>query len=233
MSAPSYEDVLSFWFGPVDGLGRAADEHARRWFLPDDGFDRQIRDQFEGMHADIMAGRREQWLDEPRGCLASIIVLDQLSRNMFRGTPRAFSADDRARAAAQGGVAGGHDRRLPPFQRWFLYLPFMHSEELPDQERSVALFSALAAEVPADARAPLLEAASFAERHREIVARFGRFPHRNAVLGRASTAEEIEFLKQPQAARQLFLTGGLGLWMVSAEETPPTATSLGSVTETA
>ena len=172
-----HEAVLGFWFG-LD---------PQRWWTKDAAFDRDVRERFAGEHAAVLRGERDGWLATPRGRLAYVIVLDQLSRNMFRDTPRAFAADDRALDAAAGGIARGHDRDLPPGERGFLYMPYMHSELLPVQERCCELFASLG-----DA-----EQLDYARRHRDIVARFGRFPHRNAILGRPSTPEELAFLTQP------------------------------------
>jgi uncharacterized protein (DUF924 family) len=199
-SAPSFLPILEFWFGDLDEHGRADALHSRRWFMKDDAFDREIIEKFADTYADIRAGRREQWLDNPHGRLAYVIVLDQFGRNMFRGTPRMFEGDKQAEAAAVEGVARGDDAILGANERWFLYMPFMHAEDAGLQDRSVALFSALAASAPPELRASLAPGVEYAEQHRDIIARFGRFPHRNALLGRGSTPEEIEFLKQPGSA---------------------------------
>lgn len=169
------EDVLTFWFADPD----------RAW-RKDPAFDEEIRRRFGDLHAAVVRGEHEAWRTTPRGALAYVIVLDQFSRNLYRGDPRAFAADAQARAAAAEAVAAGHDQALTTAERGFLYMPFMHSEALADQDRAVALFRPLGG-----------ASLEFAERHRDIVARFGRFPHRNAVLGRASTPEEAAFLTQP------------------------------------
>ncbi len=132
-------------------------------------------------------GELVHWAETPDGALALVILFDQLSRNIHRGTPEAFAADVLALATAKHAIFQGHDLRLSPEGRGFLYLPFEHSEVLADQDKGVALFEALGSE----------ELLDYMRRHRDIIARFGRFPHRNAILGRSSTAEEIEFLKQP------------------------------------
>jgi uncharacterized protein (DUF924 family) len=199
-SAPSVLPILQFWFGDLDEHGRSDALHSRRWFMKDDAFDREITEKFADTFADIRAGRREQWLDNPHGRLAYVIVLDQFARNMFRGTPRMFEGDKQAEAAAVEGVARGDDAVLGANERWFLYMPFMHAEDAALQERSVALFTALAAAAPPELRASLATGVTYAEQHRDIIARFGRFPHRNAVLGRQSTPDELEFLKQPGSA---------------------------------
>lgn len=175
LTPPSIEDVLAFWFADPT-----------RWWKKDATFDAEVRDRFLALHDAVDRGDHEGWLETERGALAYVIVLDQLSRNMFRGSARMFASDPRARAASRRALERGDDRMLPAEQRNFLYMPFMHSEHLADQDRSVALF---AAATPDQLR--------FAEQHRDIVRRFGRFPHRNALLGRESTPEEQEFLKQP------------------------------------
>ncbi len=177
--------VLDFWFADRDAQGQPA--YRDQWFKRDDAFDAQIAHRFGAPVEQALAGELDRWADNADGVLALVILLDQFPRNLFRGTARAFAGDARALRLARQAVAQGLDRQLPRYQRMFLYLPFEHSEKLADQERSVALFAALGDE----------NVTRYAVAHRDIVARFGRFPHRNAALGRPSTAEEIEFLKQP------------------------------------
>jgi uncharacterized protein (DUF924 family) len=174
----SAEEVLGFWFAP-GGEGR--------WFKPDPAFDAEIRRRFAPLVEEAGAGRLDGWGATPDGAVALCLLLDQFPRNIWRGTPRAFAHDPAARRVAGAALAAGHDARLPPPRRLFLYLPFEHSEDPADQDRSCALIAGLG-----DA-----EWLDYARRHRDVVARFGRFPHRNAILGRASTAEEARFLQQP------------------------------------
>jgi uncharacterized protein (DUF924 family) len=172
---PSIDDVLTFWFA-----------NPGRWWKKDPAFDAEIRDRFLSLHDAVVRDEREDWLETSRGMLAYVIVLDQFSRNMFRGSARMFESDPRALAAARRALDRSFDRGLSGDERMFLYMPFMHSEDVADQDRCVALFaSALQQWLP------------YAEEHRNIVRRFGRFPHRNAIQGRPSTSEELEFLKQP------------------------------------
>jgi uncharacterized protein (DUF924 family) len=192
-----YVPILQFWFGDVDALGRSDVMHSRRWFMKDEAFDREIADRFGQTFADVRAGLRENWLDEARGRVAYVIVLDQFARNMFRGTARMFEGDRQALAAAVEGVARHDDVDLNVNERSFLYMPYMHSEDLGMQERSVALFRELAESAPSELRGSALAGAQYAEKHHEIIARFGRFPHRNTVLGRESTPEEQAFIAQP------------------------------------
>jgi uncharacterized protein (DUF924 family) len=184
-----YEEVLAFWFGtPSDPwFGQFRPE----WFRKDSGFDEGIRRRFSPLLAALTEGEHQDWLLAPRSALAFVIVLDQFSRNMFRGDARAFAQDALARSAADQAMRRGFDAAVSPVERSFFYLPFMHSEVLADQDRSVALFEALAG---GDANNSSVD---YARRHRDIIARFGRFPHRNAVLGRPSTPEELAFLSEP------------------------------------
>ena len=182
--------VLDFWFLPPEHPGHGT--YRAEWFRKDDAFDAAIRQRFG---ADVEAA-----LSVPAGAesdealLACILLLDQFTRNIYRDTPRAFAGDVQALALSETLVAAGRDKNLTPWQRWFAYLPFEHSESLLDQERCVALFAALRREMQHEA---FDNAHDYAVRHREVIARFGRFPHRNTILGRESTAEEIEFRKQP------------------------------------
>ena len=190
----SIDDVIDFWFGrQSEGFSGAAAR--RRWFAPDPEFDREISRRFGSLLRAAAEGVLKKWLDEPRGCLAFIIVTDQFSRQIHRGTAEAFATDPLALAAARGGVEIGYDRQLGFDERSFFYLPFEHSESEEDQHTSVELFTRLAADTPANDRGHSDEALRFARSHRDIVARFGRFPHRNAHLGRASTPGELEFLR--------------------------------------
>jgi uncharacterized protein (DUF924 family) len=145
---------------------------------------------FGALIESALRGECDAWSATPRGALAQIVLLDQFTRNVFRDTPRAFAGDARALAVAQALVDSGHDRALSLHERWFVYLPFEHAESLPLQDRSVALFTQLAAN-------GLVAPLAWAVKHRDVIARFGRFPHRNAILGRASSPEEESFLAQP------------------------------------
>ena len=189
MNTASWQPVLDFWFLPEGdpGHGKSRPE----WFRKDPAFDALIHQRFGEAISRALAGEFVEWDSDPRGALARIILLDQFTRNTFRDTPRAFAGDARALAAARAMVDSGRDRMLGAVERWFVYLPFEHAEDLATQERAVALFNALAAEPG------LGDIAEYAVRHRDIIARFGRFPHRNRILGRESTPEEIEFLKLP------------------------------------
>lgn len=189
-------DVVSFWFGPRDAEGLAQEAHTQRWFRKDAAFDAEIRARFEPTYHAIMAGEKEGWLAQAEARLAYVLVLDQFSRNMFRGEGRSFAGDSKALQAARAGIECGHDRELTWQQRLFLYMPFMHSEELSDQDRLIELLSNVR-ENGARAQDAIRGTLDYAQRHRDIIARFGRFPHRNELLGRVSTEEEVAFLKTP------------------------------------
>jgi len=174
---------LAFWF-----CGARA---RREWFAKDAAFDAAIRHRFLTLHEAAAAGMHAAWQERPGDCLALVIALDQFPRNLFRGEARAFATDAAALAAARLAVARGYDATMLPVERLFLYLPFEHSESLEDQWRSLALIAPLAA-WPETA-----DVYGWTVRHWEIIRRFGRYPHRNAALGRKSTPAEIEFLAQP------------------------------------
>ncbi len=177
--------VLRFWFGEEPGTARA------EWFRKDAAFDEEIRRRFAQLHAAAARRELEAWRGEAQSMLALVVVLDQFSRNLYRNDARAFAQDAHALECAKQAVARGDDAGLLPVQRQFLYLPYEHSEDLADQETGLVLMRAL------EAFEPTHGVAEWAVRHRDIVKRFGRFPHRNAALGRTSTDEEIEFLRQP------------------------------------
>ncbi|HEY3076007.1 MAG TPA: DUF924 family protein [Burkholderiales bacterium] len=178
-------DVLAFWFGEGADHGR----RHKRWFEKQPAFDAEVAQRFLGLYEQLAAGR--EWLDSARERLARILVLDQFPRNMFRGTARAFAADALALETARLAVERGDDTLLLPVERLFLYLPFEHSEAPEDQERACALTEPLASFPETE------DAHRYALAHRDIIRRFGRFPHRNSLLGRPSTPQELEFLKQP------------------------------------
>lgn len=180
-------EVLVFWFGAVDG-----DAPRAEWFRKDAAFDEQIRRRFGAAIDAALAGGLVAWEASPAGALARIVVLDQFTRNAFRDQARAFAGDALALASAKQMVARGWDQALPPVQRSFVYLPFEHAEDLAMQDESIRLFGALAAAHP-----PSADVLVWAHKHRDIIVRFGRYPHRNAALGRASTPEELAFLAQP------------------------------------
>jgi uncharacterized protein (DUF924 family) len=179
------DDVLAFWFGEGADYGK----RHKRWFEKDAALDAEVTARFSDLHSRLSAG--DDWLDPAHACLARILVLDQFPRHIHRGRPGAFASDALALAAARHAVERGYDRDLLPVERLFIYLPFEHSERLEDQDRACALCEPLRAFAETD------DAYRYAIAHRDVIRRFGRFPHRNASLGRESTPEELEFLKQP------------------------------------
>ncbi|HEY5801801.1 MAG TPA: DUF924 family protein [Burkholderiaceae bacterium] len=183
--------VLDFWFTP--GLDETPGTPRGVWFKKDERFDAVIRQRFGALIERALADGLREWdAQGASGTLARILVLDQFTRNTGRDTPRAFAGDAMALEAARKLVDNGLDRTMPSLQRWFAYMPFEHAEDIEMQDKAVALFEALAQDMP-----QLAGALDYAIRHRDVIARFGRFPHRNEILGRTSTEEEIAFLKTP------------------------------------
>jgi uncharacterized protein (DUF924 family) len=178
MQPDAIHDILEFWFGVAD---------RKAWFEVDPAFDAAISERFRELVLPATAGAHDAWARTPEGALALILLLDQFPRNIHRGTPMAFASDAKAREIARDALQAGTDRKLPLDRRPFLYLPFEHSERLDDQELCCRLMATL--ENP--------EMLDYAERHRRIIARFGRFPHRNRILGRVSSPEEEAFLLEP------------------------------------
>lgn len=189
------EQVHEFWFGRlIDGFADAA--HRARWYAYDSEFDREVTERFGELLPRAVEGSLASWLPTPRGRLAYILVTDQFARHVHRGNASAFASDPLALAAARDGVSQSADRALGYDERAFFYMPFEHSEVLLDQHTAVGLFSQLRDETPASHRHLSGSALRYAQRHRDIIQRFGRFPHRNAILGRDSTAAEREFLSR-------------------------------------
>jgi uncharacterized protein (DUF924 family) len=178
-------DVLDFWFEADASIRR------EKWFNKAAEFDAVCAD-FTTAIRDARSGLFDHWAATPDGCLALIVLLDQLSRNVFRGSAEAFAADPHAREIARAAIAAGHDAAMTPCERMFLYLPFEHAETVADQDRLVCLFETLRDDLGS-------ETIDYAHRHRDVIRRFGRFPHRNAVLGRMNTPEEDDYLAQPGA----------------------------------
>lgn len=182
---PRAREILAFWFGPPP--------HGRRdvWFRKDPAFDAAILGTFGDDVEAALAGAFAGWCTTPHGALARVILLDQFTRNIYRDTARAFAGDAAALAMSIDAVARGFDRALGFYERWFLYMPFEHAEDPGMQQRSLELFGALSDEMGDPG------AVSWAEKHAAVIRRFGRYPHRNAILGRSSTPEEIVFLAEP------------------------------------
>lgn len=191
------DEILEFWFGDDQDDSATAAGKAELWWGHSPATDEGLQERFGAAASAAAAGVLDHWTGSPRGRLALILLLDQLPRAIHRDTPGAFAQDDAARKTAAQGLESGADRLLRPIERLFFYLPFEHSEDLEDQDRSVELFRELASLVPEEQHPTFSGFLDYANRHREVIARFGRFPHRNRILGRESTAEEIAFLKQP------------------------------------
>lgn len=186
------QDVLNFWLGPLDQRDNPPKSVGARWWKKDPDFDREIEQRFSACIDAAGTQTLHNWSDSPQGRLALVITLDQFTRNVYRDSAHMYQYDDYALSLATAGIDAGADTPLAMAERYFLYMPLMHAENLPAQDRCVALFTELAKPAPQFAGS-----VNYAIAHRDIVARFGRFPHRNALLGRASTPEETAFLKEP------------------------------------
>ena len=182
-------EILAVWFGSPEDSDYGKPRPV--WFQKNAEFDEQIRTRFLKDYELAASGKLDSWKESPGSCLALILLLDQFPRNLFRGQARAFATDSQALEVSKSAVDRGFDRQMLPVQRWFIYLPFEHSENLADQEKAVELMGQLAGDP--DSKSSI----DYAVRHREVIEKFGRFPHRNSILGRESTPEEKEFLKQP------------------------------------
>jgi uncharacterized protein (DUF924 family) len=191
LDLPTWQEVLDFWFDKA---------HARLWFVVDPDFDNRIRARFTPLIEAAVAGELAAWEETSRSCLALLVLLDQMTRNAWRGTPRAFCGDARALAVADRALARGFDKQVPLSWRRFFYLPFEHSENLADQQRCCVLFGRIVEDASEKDRGWAADQMRYVERHREIIERFGRFPHRNAILARPSTPQEEAFLKEPMSS---------------------------------
>ena len=189
----SIDEVLTFWFG-TPGTGDDSYSVRRKlWFRKSPDVDQTIQDTFLPTYEKASSGSvLEDWQTTAQGALALIVVLDQFPRHLFRNDPRAFATDSKARAIAKKAISDGFDHQVPPLQKQFVYMPLEHSEDLDDQILSVALFRQLAESYP-----ELADTYDYALRHKAVIESFGRFPHRNAILGRITTPDEAEFLKKP------------------------------------
>lgn len=185
--------VLDYWFGPLDDQGMSAPERQQRWFRGGEAVDRYCRTEFGQLVETALAGGLQDWPDSNNGLVALVVTLDQFTRNIFRGTPAAFAGDERAVDLVRQAVAAGRDRDMPVIYRVFLYVPYEHSEDLAIQQEGVELFEDLLAVSGQEAVAGYRD---YAAAHRDVIARFGRFPHRNKILGRSSTDEEQRHLAQ-------------------------------------
>lgn len=191
------ESVLDFWFGTSGRASEIAGRQRKLWFGKTAENDQAVSERFSNTLAAASAGKLDHWSNSPRGRLALVIVLDQFPHHIFRDQPQAFATDPQALALSLAALTASEDLQLTPIERVFLYLPLEHAESPEMQARSVSLYASLANEATADERALFEGFLDYAHKHRDVVERFGRFPHRNAILGRPSTPAELEFLKQP------------------------------------
>ena len=183
-----------YWFGPLDADGMPREDRNKLWYGGKPETDAEIRTAFGVEVEAALADGRDHWLEEDGGLVALVLLLDQFTRNIYRGESRAFSGDARALEFAQAAVANGTDRTLPTIHRVFLYTPFEHAEDLGIQQQGCALFNGLLADCPNGARAQVANFHRYMLAHRDVIERFGRFPHRNAILGRASNPDELAHL---------------------------------------
>jgi uncharacterized protein (DUF924 family) len=196
MTAP-WQPLLEWWFGTFESPNEIAADKGKLWFGKRDSQDLEAQTRFGDWVEQALAGGMTEWAQRPEGWLALVLLLDQLPRMIFRDTPKSFSGDLRAQALVAQGIAADFDRQLRPIQRVFIYLVFEHCENLAVQNEAVSRYIELVAQQPEAERALFTDYLNYAEKHQQVIARFGRFPHRNAVLGRESTAEELEFLSGP------------------------------------
>jgi uncharacterized protein (DUF924 family) len=194
----SYTGVLDYWFGDLND--QTVPEKSKLWFEGGEVVDTYLRTHFKKLLDEAAQGRCDDWAVSPRGRLALIVLLDQFSRHIYRGVRAAFAQDDKALGLAREMVHLGEDQELSCFERFFVCLPFEHAEDLKIQHQSISLFQKLAAAAPDSTSSYFVDKLRYAERHRDIIQRFGRFPHRNQILGRASTPEEEAFLKEPMSS---------------------------------
>jgi uncharacterized protein (DUF924 family) len=197
---PRANCVLGYWFGRADDEAGVFAEKGSLWFAASDAVDAEIGERFAALREEAVGGALDGWLGSPHGRLALVILVDQFSRNLFRGDARAFEHDALARGWVDEGLRLGDDLALRAVERTIFYLPLQHAESIADQQHALVLFAHLRDSAPSALRARFENCLDYAVRHRDIVARFGRFPHRNAALGRASTPEEIAFLRQPDSS---------------------------------
>ncbi|MBK5414985.1 DUF924 family protein [Pseudomonas sp. TH31] len=196
MTAP-WQPLLEWWFGSSESPDDVAADKGQLWFGKRDSQDLEAQTRFGDWVEQALAGGLTDWAQRPEGWLALVLLLDQLPRMIFRDTPKSFAGDRRAQALVAQGIAADFDRQLRPIQRVFIYLVFEHCENLVVQNEAVSRFIELLAQQPEADRTVFADNLDYAERHQKVIAKFGRFPHRNGVLGRVSTAEEIEFLSGP------------------------------------
>lgn len=191
------EEILSFWFGDD---AKTPLSHQSLWFKKDEAMDVLIRERFEALLAQAVKGELDAWLDQPRSLLAYVVLLDQLSRNMYRDTPQAFAQDALALRASKHAIEKGFDKQLSTIECTMLYMPFMHAEDIKDQQQGIALFAALHGEAEEALKSTVASNLVYMQQHADIIEQFGRFPHRNVILSRESSHEEQHFLTTPNSS---------------------------------
>lgn len=196
MTAP-WQPLLEWWFGSAQAPNDVAADKGKLWFGKSESQDLEAQTRFGDWVEQALAGGLTEWAQRPDGWLALVLLLDQLPRMIYRDAPKAFCGDLRAQALVAQGIAADFDRQLPPIQRVFIYLVFEHCENLAVQNEAVSRYIELVAQQPQAEQKLFADYLDYAEKHQRVIARFGRFPHRNEVLGRESTAEELEFLSRP------------------------------------
>lgn len=197
---PKVQEILEYWFGSLQIGDIYPKEKSKLWFGGGDDIDKEIRNRFEEQVIAATKNELDGWKETPRGRLALIILIDQFTRNIYRGTPEAFAYDSIAQELTLEGLCKEHDLALLPIERVFFYLPLEHSENIEIQEMSVQKFHAILPAVPSEQSSHFISFEDYARRHYEIIKKFGRFPHRNKILSRESTPEEIEFLRGPNSS---------------------------------
>jgi uncharacterized protein (DUF924 family) len=196
MTAP-WQPLLEWWFGTSESAKEVAAQKGKLWFGKRDSQDLEARERFGDWVEQALAGGLTEWAQRPEGWLALVLLLDQLPRMIFRDSAKSFSGDHRAQALVAQGIAADFDRQLRPIQRVFIYLVLEHCEHLAVQNECISRYIDLVAQLPEDERALFADYLDYAEKHQKVIAQFGRFPHRNALLGRESTPEELAFLSKP------------------------------------
>ena len=191
---PLINEILHFWFGELDERGMSAPERDKVWFRASPDFDAETKRRFGAAVEAALDGKLDEWAGNDEGLVALVLLLDQFTRSIYRDTPAAFSGDAKALALSRAAVAAGRDASLPPIHRLFLYLPFEHAEDLEAQDTAVSLLRGLLADCAAEAQERVAVYVRYAEAHRDVIRCFGRFPHRNSILGRETTPTEQEHL---------------------------------------
>lgn len=194
-----YKDILEYWFGELDEYGRTDESRFKLWFGKSEETDQYLTENYKDLLESAKRGELDSWKESAEGLVAFIVLLDQFSRNIYRDTAEMYAADEQVLSVAKRAVETGVDKEMPISHRVFTYLPFMHSENLEDQEQCIELFKGLQNEVPEEVKKSIQGNIDYAIKHRDVVKGYGRFPHRNEILGRESIEEEKVYLSNPDA----------------------------------